>query len=415
MTLSINHPIHRHNHPNGLFTTALCMLGLFLSACSGGAVVFVATPLPADTSPLQYTVAGGAFSLSLPRNWAVYEQRTTSLAMASFAPPQSDTPLLTVTVLHLAQALDAAGLEAAVEQYQTQVRRDLERYTEQDRQLMSDGSWRVTGVHLLPGGTSQPVNTFIQTNARGTLLLVAEIFVPPTLPLQSDLQVIVNTLTLADDAPDLTPSSLAALADISLAGIEIVNVYSWTTPQNVFFITGEIANHTATPISGLPIRAVLETAEGQGVAEAVDTVMGLALPSGGFAPFSLRFGQGQPVGVTRYTLSLGDATWTPPKMAPLYGSEALTWTHDTKFSSDGSLFIVGQATNKSPDSICATRASVTLFDAKNHVIAAGFADAKLADLPPGATTDYTILISEAGGTPANYIVNVQGHACDWAE
>jgi hypothetical protein len=411
VNLSIDHLQFRHNYPKGLFCLALCLLTLMLSACSG-AVVFVSTPLPPDTSPMQYTSLGGAFSISLPRNWSVYQQRTTSLVMASFAPPNSDTPLLTITALHLTQALDEAGLEAAVQQYQTQVRRDLERYTEQDRQLMVDGSWRLTGVHQLPGGTSQPVNTFIQANGR--VMIVAEVSVPPTLPLQSDVQIIINTLTVADDAPDLAPASLAALADMVLSGVEITNVHSWTTPQNVFFITGEVANHTTAPIGSVPIRAVLETPDGQGVTEAVDTVMGLAIPAGGFAPFSLRFGQGQPAGITRYTLSLGDVTWTPPQMPPLYGSESLTWTHDTQFSPDGSLFIVGQVTNQSQTSICNTRATVTLFDAANQVIAAGYADAVLADLPPGATTDYTILISEAGGTPANYIVNVQGHTCDWA-
>jgi hypothetical protein len=413
VTLSIVHSSRSYNYPKGLFTLAVFLLVLMLSACSGGAVVFVATPLPPDTSPMQYKAPGSAFSLSLPRNWAVYEQRTSSLVMTSFAPPNSDTPLLTITALHLAQSLDEAGLEAAVEQYQTQVRRDLEHYTEQDRQLMADGSWRATGVHLLPGGTSQPVNTFIQTN--GALLVVAEVLVPPTLPLQSDVQIIVNTLTVADDAPDLTPGSLAALADIAIAGVEVVNVHTWSTPQNVFFITGEIANHTSAPIVSMPIRAVLETPDGQGVAEAVDTVMGLAIPAGGFAPFSLRFGQGQPAGITRYTLSLGDSNWSQADAPPLYGSEALTWTHDTQFSPDGSLFVVGQITNQSGDSICATRATVTLFDDKNQVIAAGFVDATLADLPPGATTDYTILISEAGGTPANYIVNAQGRACDWEQ
>lgn len=412
MTLSIVDSSRSYNYPKGLFTLALSVLVMMLAACSTGTVVFVATPLPADTSPMQYSAPGGAFFVTLPRNWAVYEQRTASLVMTSFAPPDSDTPLLTITALHLAQALDEAGLEAAVEQYQTQVRRDLERYTEQDRELMADGSWRATGVHVLPGGTSQPINTFIQAN--GSLLVVAEVLVPLTIPLQSDLQVIVNTLTVAEDAPDLTPGSLAALADIAIAGVEIVNVHTWTTPQNVFFITGEVANHTSTPIISMPIRAVLETPDGQGVMEAVDTMMGLAIPAGGFAPFSLRFGQGQPAGITRYTLSLGDASWSQADAPPFYGAESLTWTHDTQFSPDGSLFVVGQITNQTDESICATRATVTLFDDKNQVIAAGFADATLTDLPPGATTDYTILISEAGGTPANYIVNAQGQACDWA-
>jgi len=65
---------------------------LFLSACSGGAVVFAPTPLPPESVPVTYEHPSGAFSLLLPRTWALHEQATAAIASASFTAPNSDVP-----------------------------------------------------------------------------------------------------------------------------------------------------------------------------------------------------------------------------------------------------------------------------------------------------------------------------------
>ncbi len=59
----------------------------------------------------------------------------------------------------------------------------------------------------------------------------------------------------------------------------------------VFFITGEVANYGGAPVANVPVQAVLSTDEQMGASEALDVVMGYAIPPGGFAPFSLRFGE----------------------------------------------------------------------------------------------------------------------------
>jgi hypothetical protein len=46
------------------------------------------------------------------------------------------------------------------------------------------------------------------------------------------------------------------------------------------------------------------------------------------------------------------------------------------------------------------------------VIGAGFVDTDMTVLPANSETPYTILISDLGGTAANYIVNVQALPCD---
>ena len=72
----------------------LILLTLFLTGCGSGAVVFAPTPPPPDLSPLRYEHPSGAFSVVVPRNWPVFTQHATTLAAASFSPPDSGDPLL---------------------------------------------------------------------------------------------------------------------------------------------------------------------------------------------------------------------------------------------------------------------------------------------------------------------------------
>jgi hypothetical protein len=382
------------------------LCGLLLAGCTGGAVVFAPTPLPPDISPMLYTAPGSVFSLVLPRNWSVFEQTQPSIVTVSFAPPESATPLLTVAVINTGALVEGVLLDL-VEQYQTQVRPDLERYTEQNREVMGDNSWRMTGVRALPGGTTQSVNTFVQGS--GTMLAVIEIIVPTEPTVQQELEAFLNTFTLASTS-ELPRTSLAALAGTAAAGLEVVNLLVWTAPNNVFFITGEVANHTAQPIASVPVRAILLDEQGKGIAEAVDIVMGHAAPPGGFAPFSLRFGQGQPQEARGFDVTLGSSDWQP-EVINLAPADALEWEAGTQFSPDGSLFITGTVRNVSGTILQKPRAIVTVFDDANRVIAAGFADADEAVLLPDGTANYTILVPETGGTPANFIVQVQALTC----
>lgn len=386
--------------------STLLLLMFLLSGCTGGAVVFEPTPLPPDTSPLMYTAPGGVFTLTLPQNWAVYEQILPAFIGVSFAPPNSPEPLVTIGVLNLGQAVEPA-LSEYVNQYQTQIRPDLERYNEQDRQLMNDNSWRITGVRTLPGGTTQQVNTFVQ--GEGTLLAVMEVIVPLDPLRLNETQLFINTLQLANETI-LPVGTLSTLASLSAVGLEVVNVSTWTTASGVFFITGEVANHSAIPLGNVPVRAVLSQSDGTAIAEAVDVVMGYAVPPGGFAPFGLRFGQGQPPETTSFEVTLGSADWQPEPLE-IVSSGVLTWEAATQFGQDGSLFVTGTVMNTGNMPVKNLRAITTVFDADQRVIGAGFADIAEIVLAPQASTDFTILLSEIGGAPMNYLVNVQAFQC----
>ena len=89
----------------------------------------------------------GAFSLLLPRTWTLYEQTTGLFALLQFL-------LRRIVIHHLVQiSVVNFGREIAADesgdimmQYQSNIRPDINRYTEQDRQAMGDGSWRISGL-----------------------------------------------------------------------------------------------------------------------------------------------------------------------------------------------------------------------------------------------------------------------------
>ncbi|MBC7814386.1 MAG: hypothetical protein H7175_24735 [Burkholderiales bacterium] len=387
----------------------LAILCVVLAGCGSGAVQFAATPLPPDLSPLQYQHPSGAFSVTLPRTWTVYEQNTTTLATAAFTPPNEDEPLLLFAVMNIGTAVDVNALVDLIQQYQTQVRPDVERYTEQDRQAMGDGSWRLTGLRSVAGGTTQQVNTFIQQS--GALIGMSETILPnnPNAGRIAELQGIVNSYTI-NPAAQLQPAELSALAAATSSGLSIVHVSTWKTPSGVFFITGEVANYGDATAVNLPVRAVLETTDGLGVAEAVDTTMGLGIPPGGFAPFSLRFGQGQPPLTIGYTLALGGENWMPDPDVILYGAESLEWSDESDFDEFNRLVISGTVTNISEMPLERLRAVATVFDTRQNVIAAGFSDLSTSSLAAGASAEFQVIIPEIGGEPSQYIVNIQGAA-----
>lgn len=376
---------------------------LLLAGCSGGAVVFAPPPPPLDVSPLVYTQSAGVFSVSVPRNWSVYEQNTTVVASASFTPPGDNQPALQFVVMNTGEPANSSTLAALIDRYQQQIRPDVAYYSEVSRQAMGDGSWRISGIRHLHGGLSQPLNTFIQQS--GTLLSIIQVLVSNDVSRMTQLQQIINTFVVNSQAV-LEASDPKVLSYASLSDVEFLHIAAWTTPQNVFFITGEVANRGATQLTDIPVRAVLKSTDGVPIAEAVDTVMGYSLPAGSFAPFSLRFGQGQPALATTFELSLGNADWKPQLDRVVYGQDELKWQDQSSFEADGSMSIQGTVQNIGQKPVLAPRVVATIFDSSGNVIAAGFVDLAAA-LNPSDVTDFRILVPEMGAQPANYIVNVQ--------
>ena len=72
------------------------------------------------------------------------------------------------------------------------------------------------------------------------------------------------------------------------------------------------------------------------------------------------------------------------------------------------LVVSGVVTNISDHVVHDPRATVTVFDGAQNVIAAGFSDISPAELAASAEASFQITLPEMGGDPENYIVSVQG-------
>jgi len=381
------------------------MTAMLLSACDGDAVIYAPTPLPPDISAQPWTHPSGAFSIAVPRDWTVFVQNDAALSSASFSPPNLGEPVLTVSVIRLDIAPDPTTLESLAAQIQAAHRPDLRRYTQTAADLMPDGAWRFSGARLNPDGTQTALNTFISTN--GNLLLMTDSVVPSNPALVTDIQRAVNTVTVNTDTP-LSVTELSSLGFVHTAFLEVQNVAAWTNSTGVLFITGEVANHTGQTLETVPVRVSLTDSVGNALIEAGDFTMGYHLPAGGFAPFSLRFGQGQPADALGYRVTAGDGPMFPPARSVI-SAPVLSWTDSSSFAADGSLLISGLLTNIGTQTARDPLGVVTAFDSSGDVIGAWFAPLGIPELAGGSAVEYTVRVPELGGGARNYIIEIQAY------
>ncbi|MFZ4813299.1 MAG: hypothetical protein ACOYL5_02095 [Phototrophicaceae bacterium] len=374
-------------------------------SAGSGAVVFAPTPVPADVSPASYAHPSAAFTVVLPRTWALRERHLTVISIASFSPPRSHVPLITLAALRLnAPPADDTALQQLMTDIQTRWRPDAPRYTEITREAMGDGSWRLTGVRQTLNNTAQQINTFIEIH--DGLLGVIEVVLTDDPALNQRVQEAVNTVQFHPTS-DLQPTTPETLRLMSSNALEALNVSAWTAPDGAFFVTGEVANLSDIAVEGLPVEVALLTQDGRAVTSAADVTMGYGVPPGGFMPFSLRFGDGQPALTDHFTLTFGAEAWEPLSTTPFYGVGVLSWTDSFTVTPEGWLLVSGVISNPSETYVYLPRVVITVFDDNQRVIAARFVELDKVEFAPGEQAPYEVLITELGGTAARYIVTVQ--------
>lgn len=384
-----------------LFMTAWLAM---LAACQSGAVVFAPTPAPPDTSPTAYAHPSGAFTATVPQQWGRYEQNTTTLASASFSPPNAEAAAFTIAAMRLDAESAALDVGTLIDRYQSAIRPDAAAYKEVARAAMGDGSWRLDGLRRLPGAREDAVNTFIQRvgDVVGVIEItgISRLSAPALLALESIIDSAQFNLSAA-----LDPAPLSVLAYVKASDLALLHVQGWHANSGAFYITGEVANFGSLPLSAIPIEAGLFNDLGEGVAGAADVVMGHALAPGAFAPFSLRFGEGQaPLGV-EFVVRLGAGMPTTPELLSPQG--ALVWADEAGYDTLNRLVISGTVTNVSSTTIVNPRALATVFDSAENVIGAAWV-AVAERIAPGAAVAFSLTFGDLGGAPENYLVVVEG-------
>ncbi|MGL4651630.1 MAG: FxLYD domain-containing protein, partial [Caldilineaceae bacterium] len=205
----------------------------------------------------------------------------------------------------------------------------------------------------------------------------------------------------------LESAPLETLSFVTTRNLSVVHTSAWTTPEGVFYVTGEVSNQGPLALNAIPVEVTLTTADGTVVQGALDQTLGHAVPPGGFAPFSLRFGGGQPDPARGYVVRVGGDGWTPAPAEAVLGAESLTWTDEAAYTGDGALVVSGEAANTGASVARQARATVTVFDAAGHVIGAASSELTPPTLSPGERAPYRFVFNELGGAPAQYVVNVQ--------
>ncbi len=385
-------------------TWVIILIALVIGGCSGGAVQFAPSSILDADALIRYTHPGGAFALAIPRAWALYEMNTTLLASAALTPPEGGAPLLMFAVVNAENAFDDAQFEAWITRYTTELRLDARRFVEQGRDRLPDGGWRIAGYQRSTAG-NLPINLFFQRF--GSLIGLIEYTPSSTINPEPSIVVeqIMNSFTVNADTA-LQPTSADTLSAARSSPFTAINVRAWTAPDGALFVTGEIVNNTPAVIAPVPLDVQILTSSGAPLTGAADVVLGYGLFPGGFAPFSVRFGEGQPNDAAIYSVRVGADGWTP-QAGEFVGSNALQWTDQLTPERDGSLLISGDVTNVGDQSLRALRAVAAVFDSDGAVIAAG--QTEYADsLASGETRRYEIVLSALGDVAFQYTVSVQG-------
>lgn len=391
---------------NASIEAALGVCIVLLSGCAGGTVQFVDPPTVDETGMLHYSHPSGTFSLDAPRDWALYELNTTTLASAAFSAPDDTQPILLFAVIDVGTTLDEVTFAAQIAQYQGQARSDIGSYTEIGREALDATHWRASGMRRTVSG-NLPVNTFFQFS--GSRLAVIEV-TPGGMPDPDRVELIeqiVNSFVL-DPATALESTDVRTLAYAKTSGLSIVHVSAWTAPDGALFVTGEIANDGSAPVSGIPVDVSLIGRDGAVLAGAVDTPMGYGIAPGGFAPFSLRFGEGQPVDGGDYVVRLGGSNWVPGSAVEFSTADELHWTDTSAYDAQQNLMISGQVSNTGTRTLRHLRAVATIFNDEQQVIGAVQIDLDPAPLAPGESRTFDIPVTALGDVPENYLVSIQG-------
>jgi hypothetical protein len=250
-----------------------------------------------------------------------------------------------------------------------------------------------------------PLNTFVRIE--GAFVSIVEAIVPDDMGLRADLELAVNTLSI-DPASALPPAELSALSFVHTSSLEVQNTAAWTNPTGVLFVTGEIANYTGQAIDQIPVRISLLDSDGDVLLEASDVAMGYHVAPGGFAPFSLRFGQGQPGDAVGFRVTMGDQpAGTPPRT--VISAPVLQWTDESLFTPEGHLLVNGIVSNTGNQNARDPVAIVTVFDGGGDVIGAWYQPLAAREISPGTSVDYEVRVLELGGGARNYIVDIQAY------
>ena len=391
-----------------LIISGIIALGV-LVGCDANPVVVVATPVPPDAAFHTYRHPSGVFSVRLPADWSVRDVSRSDSVRVEFSPPGNSGLPMTVYVVNTGNVLDAASFLDAINKYQATVNGDAKVYNEVSRNAQGDGSWRLTGIRQTAIGPRQ-LNTFLQSD-KAFLSAVEFDITGASSDMLHTMQTIVNTYRVDPSAVTNASNIQApeAFAVTTSSGVlAFTGMFAWTNSQGAFIINGQVTNKSGGPLEAIRLTATIYDAQNNVLADQGNVVGTEVLDDQATAPFSIQFRNGKPSQAIRYELQ-GAARDAEYALKTHLGDDKFIRGNDkATYNSNGYLTIGGDVVNKTQGAAHFVKATVTVYDDQQHVVATDSTFMSKPDLLPGEAAHFEVTFLELGGNALRYVISIEG-------
>jgi hypothetical protein len=385
------------------------LIALAAAACATSPVVVVATPVPLDAQFRTYRHPSGVFKLRLPADWSVRDLSHGDTIRVEFSPPGNAGLPVTVYVVNTGTVLDAASLLDAINRYQAALNGDSSVYHEVSRNAQGDGSWRLAGVRQTPIGP-RLLNTFLQAD-KSFLSAIEVDLTDANDAMQQTLRAIINTYRV-DPTVVIGASQIQApegvSANTSSGVLAFGGLYTWTNPQGAFIVNGEVTNQSGGPLEGIRITAILYDAQNKALVEQANVIPLEVLDDKAKAPFSIHFRNGRPSQAVRYELQAAARNAEYAISTHLGDDSFIRGNDKAQYNANGYLTVSGDVVNKTQGAARYIKATVTLYNEQQQVVATDNAFLSKPELLPGETSHFEVTFYEVGGNAARYVITIEG-------
>lgn len=392
-----------------LFMLFCTLITLVAAACDTSPVVVVATPVPLDARFRTYRHPSGVFKLRLPSDWSVRDLSHGDTIRVEFSPPGNAGLPMTVYVVNTGTVLDTASLLDAINRYQAALNGDSSVYHEVSRNAQGDGSWRLAGVRQTPIGP-RLLNTFLQAD-KAFLSAIEVDLTDANDAMQQTLRAIINTYRV-DPTVVIGASQIQAPegtgGNVSSGVLAFGGLYTWTNPQGAFIVNGEVTNQSGGPLEGIRITAILYDAQNNALVEQANVIPLEVLDDRAKAPFSIHFRNGKPSQAVRYELQAAARNAEYAISTHLGDDSFIRGNDKAQYNANGYLTVGGDVVNKTQGPARYIKATVTLYNEQQQVVATDNAFLSKPELLPGETSHFEVTFYEVGGNAARYVITIEG-------
>jgi hypothetical protein len=254
------------------------------------------------------------------------------------------------------------------------------------------------------------LNTFLQAD-KAFLSAIEVDLTDANDAMQQTLRAIINTYRV-DPTVVIGASQIQAPegtgGNVSSGVLAFGGLYTWTNPQGAFIVNGEVTNQSGGPLEGIRITAILYDAQNNALVEQANVIPLEVLDDRAKAPFSIHFRNGKPSQAVRYELQAAARNAEYAISTHLGDDSFIRGNDKAQYNANGYLTVGGDVVNKTQGPARYIKATVTLYNEQQQVVATDNAFLSKPELLPGETSHFEVTFYEVGGNAARYVITIEG-------